>query len=63
MLARKQACVDAYRHTPHGKPVKLISTAEASTHKYKTSMELALLALVCITAHAEVTMSLGAGST
>ena len=31
MLARKEAWADAYRHTPHGKPVELISTADAST--------------------------------
>ena len=35
MLARKEAWADAYRHTPHGKPVELISTADASTHKNK----------------------------
>jgi len=33
MLARKEAWADAYRHTPHGKPVELISTADASTHQ------------------------------
>ena len=32
MLARKEAWADAYRHTPHGKPVELISTAEANAH-------------------------------
>jgi nitrile hydratase accessory protein len=26
MLARKEAWADAYRHTPHGKPVELPST-------------------------------------
>jgi nitrile hydratase accessory protein len=26
MLARKEAWADAYRHTPHGKPVELAST-------------------------------------
>ena len=35
MLARKEAWADAYRHTPHGKPVELISTADASTHDNK----------------------------
>jgi nitrile hydratase accessory protein len=35
MLARKEAWADAYRHTPHGKPVELISTAGASTHNAK----------------------------
>jgi nitrile hydratase accessory protein len=35
MLARKEAWADAYRHTPHGKPVELISTADASTHNDK----------------------------
>jgi nitrile hydratase accessory protein len=35
MLARKEAWADAYRHTPHGKPVELISAAEVSTHKNK----------------------------
>ncbi|HLK32900.1 MAG TPA: nitrile hydratase accessory protein [Terriglobales bacterium] len=28
MLARKQAWADAYRHTPHGKPVELASGAD-----------------------------------
>lgn len=32
MLARKEAWADAYRHTPHGKPVELVSTAEANAH-------------------------------
>ena len=31
MLARKEAWADAYRHTPHGKPVELTSAANAST--------------------------------
>jgi hypothetical protein len=35
MLARKEAWADAYRHTPHGKPVELISTADASMHNHK----------------------------
>lgn len=35
MLARKEAWADAYRHTPHGKPVELISTADASTQTNK----------------------------
>jgi nitrile hydratase accessory protein len=35
MLARKEAWTDAYRHTPHGKPVELISTADASSHNDK----------------------------
>jgi nitrile hydratase accessory protein len=30
MLARKEAWADAYRHTPHGKPVELTSADEAS---------------------------------
>ena len=30
MLARKEAWADAYRHTPHGKPVELPSTREES---------------------------------
>jgi nitrile hydratase accessory protein len=30
MLARKEAWADAYRHTPHGKPVVLASTREES---------------------------------
>lgn len=34
MLARKKAWADAYRHTPHGKPVELISNADASTPKH-----------------------------
>jgi nitrile hydratase accessory protein len=28
MLARKEAWADAYRHTPHGKPVELASAAQ-----------------------------------
>lgn len=32
MLARKEAWADAYRHTPHGKPVELASTAD---HKHE----------------------------
>ena len=35
MLARKEAWADAYRHTPHGKPVELDSTADAGTHNNK----------------------------
>jgi nitrile hydratase accessory protein len=35
MLARKEAWADAYRHTPHGKPVELSSTADANTHNNK----------------------------
>jgi nitrile hydratase accessory protein len=31
LLARKEAWADAYRHTPHGKPVELAS--ETTTHK------------------------------
>lgn len=30
MLARKEAWADAYRHTPHGKPVKLFSNRNES---------------------------------
>lgn len=30
MLARKEAWADAYRHTPHGKPVELASSSEIS---------------------------------
>src|SRR6516165_6593312 len=33
MLARKEAWADAYRHTPHGKPVELPSTREESPSK------------------------------
>ena len=33
MLARKEAWADAYRHTPHGKPVELPSTREESPLK------------------------------
>jgi nitrile hydratase accessory protein len=32
MVTRKEAWADAYRRTPHGKPVELVSTADASTH-------------------------------
>ena len=35
MLARKQAWADAYRHTPHGKPVELLSAADTGTHNNK----------------------------
>jgi nitrile hydratase accessory protein len=31
MLARKEAWAEAYRHTPHGKPVELSSTREESS--------------------------------
>lgn len=30
LLARKEAWADAYRHTPHGKPVELISRSDRS---------------------------------
>lgn len=30
MLARKEAWADAYRHTPHGKPVELLSNRNGS---------------------------------
>ena len=33
MLARKEAWADAYRRTPHGKPVELLSTPEGSLQK------------------------------
>ena len=33
MLARKEAWADAYRRTPHGKPVELPSTREESPSK------------------------------
>ncbi len=32
MLACKEAWADSYRHTPHGKPVELISTAGSTQH-------------------------------
>ena len=32
MLARKEAWANAYRHTPHGKPVELITTADTRTN-------------------------------
>jgi nitrile hydratase accessory protein len=35
MAARKRAWADAYRHTPHGKPVELASAAHASTPSHK----------------------------
>lgn len=35
MLARKHAWAHAYRHTPHGKPVELISNADASIQNNK----------------------------
>jgi nitrile hydratase accessory protein len=34
MVARKEAWADAYRHTPHGKPVELRSTRDARTHNH-----------------------------
>lgn len=33
MLARKEAWADAYRHTPHGKPVELSSASERSARR------------------------------
>ena len=36
MLARKEAWIDAYRHTPHGKPVELPSTREESSSNKKS---------------------------
>jgi nitrile hydratase accessory protein len=35
MLARKEAWADAYRHTPHGKPVELFSNRNESPQKKK----------------------------
>jgi nitrile hydratase accessory protein len=35
ILARKEAWADAYRHTPHGKPVELTSADEASAQGKK----------------------------
>jgi nitrile hydratase accessory protein len=35
LLARKDAWADAYRHTPHGKPVELIFAAGASAYNNK----------------------------
>jgi nitrile hydratase accessory protein len=32
LLARKEAWADAYRHTPHGKPVELRTGAHGSEH-------------------------------
>ena len=37
LLARKEAWADAYRHTPHGKPVELISNADSSTAKDRST--------------------------
>jgi len=31
LLARKEACADAYRHTPHGKPVELAARKKATS--------------------------------
>ena len=36
MLARKEAWADAYRHTPHGKPVELIFNADAARSTIRT---------------------------
>ena len=36
MLARKEAWAEAYRHTPHGKPVELPSTREESSSNKKS---------------------------
>ena len=33
MLARKEAWANAYRHTPHGKPVELILPADAHARR------------------------------
>jgi nitrile hydratase accessory protein len=35
LLARKEAWADAYRHTPHGKPVELASALGSSTQENK----------------------------
>lgn len=35
MLARKEAWADAYRHTPHGKPVELAVSAGTRAHSDK----------------------------
>lgn len=37
MLARKEAWADAYRHTPDGKPVELVSTVEANAQQQARS--------------------------
>ena len=36
MLARKEAWAEAYRHTPHGKPVELPSTRQESSSNNKS---------------------------
>jgi nitrile hydratase accessory protein len=33
LLARKEAWAEAYRHTPHGKPVELASISRDATHQ------------------------------
>ena len=35
MLARKKAWADAYRHTPHGKPVELASAKGAASESHR----------------------------
>lgn len=35
MLARKEAWADAYRHTPHGKPVELLANANRNQNPSK----------------------------
>jgi nitrile hydratase accessory protein len=36
LLERKDAWADAYRHTPHGKPVELIRDRESTTFKVQS---------------------------
>jgi nitrile hydratase accessory protein len=36
MLARKEAWIDAYRHTPHGKPVELFPARNENTSRNKS---------------------------
>jgi nitrile hydratase accessory protein len=36
LLARKEAWAEAYRHTPHGKPVELAVTAGDPEHPYSS---------------------------
>jgi len=37
MLVRKEAWADAYRHTPHGKPVELLSTRNEDPQNKKNT--------------------------
>jgi len=39
MLARKEAWADAYRHTPHGKPVELLSNPDSGEPRIRSRQD------------------------